>query len=114
MINTKVVLVILIFTMAQIAIWLQTYGQFKWPWLANNQWFLLLTAMPITYVFLLGTRMGMASFDSTWSLRFLVFSTGIVVFAACSTFILNEQITPKTVVSILLCLVIVCIQILWK
>jgi hypothetical protein len=107
--------VIAIFILAQLCVWLQTYGQYKWAWMAKNDWFLLIAAVPISWLWLTATRMGMVTFDNqSWPLRFLGFSTGIIVFTICSRFILNEPITLKSLVSVGLCLLIVCIQILWK
>ncbi len=111
----KVIAVILLFILAQICVWLQTYGQYKWVWMSKNDWFLYLTALPITFMWLTATRWGMIVFNNqSWTLRFLGFSTGIIVFAICSRYILSEPITTKSIVSILLSILIVCIQIFCK
>ena len=107
----KMIPVILMFLLAQILVWFQTYGQYKWEWLSRNTWFLLLSAIPITYLWITGTRLGMIAFDGkSWPLRFLGFCTGIIVFAILSRFILNETMNTKTVVSLILCCVIILIQ----
>lgn len=111
--KNTVVSVILIFILAQTLIWFQTYGQFKWDWLSRNTWFLLASAVPITYLWIIGTRIGMNVFDGkTWPLRFLAFCTGIVVFALLSRFVMGESMTTKTVISLFLCCAIILIQLL--
>lgn len=101
--------------LAQTLVWFQTYGQFRWDFLARNNWILIICAMPITYVWLEGTKIGMEVFNNqSWPLRFLGFSTGILVFTICSRFVLNEPMTLKSVVSVILCLLIVILQIFWK
>src|ERR1035437_1834650 len=101
----KVLNVVLLFLVAQLLVWFQTYGQFKWQFLADNYWLLILCSMPITYIWLVSTRMGMEAFDNqSWPLRFLGFASGIIIFTICSRFILNEPITIKSIVSICLCI----------
>lgn len=109
--NKKMITFISIFVLAQILIWFQTYGQFKWEWLGKHTWFLLLSGIPITYLWLVGTRVGMDVFDGkAWPLRFVGFCSGIIVFAFLSKMVLGEDITYKTMVSLVLCLVIILIQ----
>lgn len=110
----KVIIFLLIFIIAQILIWFQTYAQFKWEWFSKNTWLMLLAAMPITYLWIIGTRVGMEVFDGkSWSLRFVGFCTGIIVFAFLSKFILGEEMTSKTIVSLVLCCLIIVIQFIW-
>jgi len=109
--NKKVITFITIFVIAQILIWFQTYGQFKWEWLGKNTWFLLASAVPITYLWIVGTRVGMEVFDGkSWPLRFIGFCSGILVFAVLSNLVLGEAITTKTIISLLLCFLIIVIQ----
>lgn len=111
--KNKMITFLSIFIIAQILIWFQTYGQFKWEWFGKNTWFLLLTAMPITYLWIVGTRVGMEVFDGkSWPLRFIGFCTGIIVFAFLSKFVLGEAMTAKTMISLVLCCVIILIQFL--
>lgn len=109
--KNKVITFILIFLLAQTLIWFQTYGQFKWEWFGKNTWFLLLSAIPITYLWIIGTRLGMEVFDGkSWPLRFVGFCTGIIVFAILSRFVLHEPMSVKTMVSLGLCFIIILIQ----
>jgi hypothetical protein len=111
--KNKVITFISIFVLAQVLIWFQTYGQFKWEWLGQNTWLLLLAAMPITYLWIIGTRVGMDVFDGkSWPLRFVGFCTGIIVFAVLSRLVLGEVMGVKTMISLGLCCLIILIQFL--
>lgn len=109
--RNKLLTFISIFVLAQTLIWFQTYGQYKWTWFADNTWFLIVTAMPITYLWIIGTRVGMEVFDGkSWPLRFVGFCTGIIVFAVLSKLVLGETMSTKTIMSLGLCCVIILIQ----
>ena len=111
--KTKVITFLSIFILAQILIWFQTYGQFKWEWLGKNTWFLVIASMPISYLWIIGTRIGMDVFvGKSWPLRFVGFCTGIIVFAFLSKFVLGETMSTKTIISLLLCCLIIVIQLL--
>jgi hypothetical protein len=111
--KNKMITFLSIFIIAQILIWFQTYGQFKWEWLGKNTWFLLIWAVPITYLWIIGTRVGMEVFDGkSWPLRFIGFCTGIIVFAVLSKLVLGEDMTTKTMISLVLCCIIILIQFL--
>src|ERR1035437_10002200 len=104
----KIIMFLLVITIAQVLVWFQTYGQYKWEWLGKNIWFLLLFSIPITCLWLLGTKMGMGVFDGkTWPLRFVGFCSGIIVFAFLSKYVLNEEMSPRTIVSLILCCLII-------
>jgi len=112
--KNKVITFISIFLLAQTLIWFQTYGQFKWEWMGKYTWLMILAAMPITYLWIIGTRVGMEVFDGkSWPLRFVGFCTGIIVFAFLSKFVLGETMTTKTIISLGLCCLIILIQFLW-
>lgn len=107
----KVISFISIFILAQILIWFQNYGQYRWEWLGNNTWLLLMASIPITYLWIIGTRMGMEVFDGkSWPLRFVGFCTGIIIFAILSRFVLGETMNAKTIISLILCCIIIVIQ----
>ena len=49
-----------------------------------------------------------------WPARFIGFGIGMVIYAVMVSYHFNEGITNKTIVSLLLCVVLICIQVLWK
>lgn len=106
----------LLFILAQILIWVQTNGQFVWPWFKKNPILIsILGGTFISYIFIKGTALVAEHFEGLlWPGRFLGQSTGIVVFAFMTFILLNEGINNKTLISLLLATLLILIQILWK
>lgn len=99
----------------QLLVWFQLNGQFVWRWFDKNPLILTLMGVPISYLFILGTKYGFDGFGGVlWPGRLMGFGIGIFMFAFCASHFLGEGITPKTIVSLTLALTLVLIQILWK
>jgi len=107
---------VLLFIVAQSIIWIQTNGQFVWPWFKKNP--LLVSLMGgtlISYVFIKGTWLVAEHFDGQlWPGRFIGQASGILIFALMTWFFLNEGINTKTMVSLILATILIGIQIFWK
>ena len=107
---------VILFTIAQSIIWIQTNGQFVWPWFKKNP--LLVSLMGgtlISYVFIKGTWLVAEHFDGQlWPGRFIGQASGILIFALMTWFFLNEGINTKTMVSLILAAILIGIQIFWK
>ena len=107
---------VLLFIVAQSIIWIQTNGQFVWPWFKKNP--LLVSLMGgtlISYVFIKGTWLVAEHFDGQlWPGRFIGQASGILIFALMTWFFLNEGINTKTMVSLILAAILIGIQIFWK
>ena len=100
---------------AQTLVWYQVHLQFMYKWFKDNEWVMGIVAVPITYLFLYGTKYGYLGFNGViWPTRFVQFSVGMVMFAFLAKYHLSEPITIKTGICILLALTIVAIQIFWK
>ena len=100
---------------AQLLVWYQVHLQFMNEWFKNNQWIMGIAAVPITYLFLYGTKYGYMAFGGViWPTRFVQFTAGMIIFAFLAYYHMDEPITLKTGVCIVLALLIVVIQILWK
>ena len=112
----KLLVGIALFFFGQILIWYQTNGQFKWEWCAKNPFAMaLIFSIPISFAFIIATKFVVEYFDGTlWPGRFIGFATGITSFAILTSFYMNEGITSKTVISLVLATALVAIQILWK
>jgi len=104
------------FTVAQTLIWIQTNGQFVWPWFKKNPLIIsILGGTVISYVFIKGTALVAEYFDGQlWPGRFLGQASGIVVFTVLTFALLNEGINTKTGVSLMLAIILLLIQIFWK
>ena len=110
----NIILSALLFLIAQIGVWFQSYGVIKIPWIKDNQWIVYLAAIPITFLFVEGTKIGFEGFGNAWPIRFLGFAMGILSFSFLTYYFFGESLTPKTIISIVLSLFIILIQVLWK
>lgn len=114
--NTRLILISLFwFFVAHIAVWFQLNGQFKWDWFKNNEWVLALCGVPISFLYLWGTKYAVNGFDGLlWPGRFVGFGVGMVVYAIFTGYFFNEGITPKTAISLGLALMLISVQLFWK
>ena len=114
--NSKLILYSLFwFALGHIAVWFQLNGQFKWDWFKENTFVLALCGIPISFLYIWGTKYAVQGFEGLlWPGRFLGFSIGMVVYAIFTSWIFNEGITMKTAVSLSLCLLLITIQVFWK
>jgi len=114
--NSRLILISLFwFFVAHIAVWFQLNGQFKWDWFKNNEWVLALAGVPISFLYLWGTKYAVNGFDGLlWPGRFVGFGVGMVVYAIFTGYFFNEGITPKTAISLGLALLLISVQLFWK
>ena len=107
---------LLLFTLAQAIIWIQTNGQFVWPWFKKNPFLVSLAGGTIiSYVFIKGTWLVAEYFDGQlWPGRFISFTIGIITFSIFTAMFMGEGITTKTTVSLIIAAILVAIQVLWK
>ena len=49
-----------------------------------------------------------------WPTRFVGFGIGIIIYAILVSYFFGEGFTTKTIISILLSFVLICIQAFWK
>jgi hypothetical protein len=100
----------------QALIWFQTNGQFVWDSFKRNPLGLAIVfGTIISYLLIKGTFFTVRYFDGLlWPGRFIAFGLGIISFTALTWYYLGEGFTTKTVISLLLAVLLVIIQILWK
>ena len=112
---TALILCLGTFLLVQIITWFQLNGQFIYPWFKGNVFLLCLFGVPISWLYIEATRLGFITFDGIlWPQRFLGFGTGMIVMAILTYHFMGEGITTKTIVSLILATVLVCIQVFWK
>ena len=112
---TKLITGTLLFLLGQTLVWYQINGQFLSEWVKNRPWLMSLMGVPISYVYIIATRDLVTAFDGElWPQRLIGFSMGMVAFAFLTWFHLNQAITTKTAITLVLALAIVLIQFLWK
>ena len=73
---------VLLFIVAQAIIWIQTNGQFVWPWFKKNPFLVSLTmGTVISYILIYATRFMVEYYDGLlWQGRFIAFGSGIISF----------------------------------
>ena len=100
----------------QALIWFQTNGQFVWDSFKRNPLGLAIVfGTIISYLLIKGTFFTVRYFDGLlWPGGFIAFGLGIISFTALTWYYLGEGFTTKTVISLLLAVLLVIIQILWK
>jgi len=106
----------LLFFLGQGLIWIQTNGQFVWPWFKKNPWLVAIAfGSIVSYIFIQATKLVVEHFDGLlWPGRFIGFTSGIFIFTAMTYYFMNEGITTKTAVSLVLCVALISIQLFWK
>tara|TARA_B100000287_G_scaffold117384_1_gene109308 strand:- start:144 stop:491 length:348 start_codon:yes stop_codon:yes gene_type:complete len=114
--NLKLILLSsLLFFVTQTLVWFQINGQFVWKWFEKNPLWLSILGVPISYLFIIATKMAYEGFDGLlWPQRLVVFALGMVSFAFCTYWFLGESLTTKTYVSLSLAMALVLIQVFWK
>lgn len=90
-------------------------GQFMWSWFKDNTLILAIFGIPISYLYILGTKYTVEHFEGVlWPTRFIGFGVGIVVYAVLVGIFFKEGINLKTFVSLLLSFTLILIQLFWK
>jgi hypothetical protein len=112
----NLIIAFILFFIGQGIIWIQSNGQFLWPWWKNNPLLVSFTLGGIaSYIFIKATYYTYSYFGGLlWPGRFIGFGTGILVFAILTYFLMNEGMTAKTVVSLCLATALIAVQIFWK
>ena len=111
----KLIYGILLFLGAHLITWFQLNGQFIWSWFEKNTFLLAICGIPISYLYIYGTKHTVGLFDGTmWPARFIGFGVGILVYALLVGVFFKEGINLKTLVSLLLSVSLIFIQVFWK
>jgi hypothetical protein len=106
---------ILWFLIGHIAVFFQLNGQFKWDWFKNNEFILASCGLVISYFYIWGTKYTVEAFGGLmWPARFIGFGVGMLVYAFGVSYFFKEGITNKTFISLILCVILIAIQVIWK
>ena len=105
----------LILFITQALAFVQTNGQFLWPWFAKNTLVVaLVMGSTIGFGFIISTGYITQYFDTIWPARILSFSLGVLSFTFLAWWLKGEALTMKTIVCLILALSITLIQIFWN
>ena len=112
---SKLVYGTLLFLLGQTLVWYQINGQFISTWMKEHPLAVSFLGVPISFVYIYATQHLVEAFDGDmWPQRLIGFSMGMIAFAFLTWLHLNQGITLKTGVTLILAITIVLIQILWK
>ena len=110
-----IILGALVSIIAQIGAWLQHNLQFKYPKLDENWWGMYVMSIPLTYVFILGTKYNVLGYGgSIWGARFVGFAIGMAIYAIMIQLFFKEPFTWKIAIQLLLCFTIILVQAFFK
>lgn len=99
----------------QVLSFVQLQGGIKWGWTQKYGVLLMFLGLPISWAFMKSVQNFILAFQGEiYPSRILGFAVGIIVFSLMGWFLFREGISAKTAVCLLLSLVIILIQILWK
>ena len=105
----------LLFLIGQTLVWYQINGQFLSEWSKKHPLIMSLFGFPISYFYIYATHHLVLAYDGQlWPQRLIGFALGMVAFSFLTWFHLNEALTVKTTLTLILALTIVLIQIFWK
>jgi hypothetical protein len=100
---------------AQILTFIQLQGNIKYGWYKKYPIPLLLMSIPIAWLFIKSVEsLVLAYGGELWPSRLIGFGVGVIVFTAMSHWFFGEGISVKTIVCLILSVIILLIQILWK
>lgn len=112
---TKILLATLLMILGQIGSFMQLQGSIKYGWSEKYLWLLLLSGIPISWLYIKSVNLYVQGFGGQiWPSRLIGFGLGVVIFTILSSVLFQEHLNLKTVISLILAFTIVGIQIFWK
>ena len=105
------------FLMAHLVTFYQLNGQFfkSTDWFRKNEIIVAAAGIIISFFYIWGTKYSVQGFGGLlWPARFIGFGVGMIIYAIFVNYHFGETLTPKTIVSLCLALILICIQVLWK
>ena len=107
---------VFMFFIAHVLTFFQLNGQFlKIDWFRKNEMWVAAAGMILSFFYIWGTKYAVSGFGGLlWPARFIGFGVGMIIYTMGVSYFFNEGITTKTAVSLILSLVLIYIQVLWK
>ncbi len=111
----KVLIATFIMILGQIGSFMQLQGAIKYGWYEKYMWAILLSSIPVSYLYIVAVRMYVEGFGGQiWPSRLLGFSVGIIVFTLMSHYLFKEPLDVKNGICLLLGFSILMIQLFVK
>lgn len=112
---SKILLATFFMILGQIGSFMQLQGSIKYGWSEKYLWLLLLSGIPISWLYIKSVNLYVQGFGGQiWPSRLIGFGLGVVIFTILSSVLFQEHLNLKTVISLILAFTIVAIQIFWK
>jgi hypothetical protein len=113
---SSIYIAVLSVILANILVWFQLNGQFKWEWFKNNELLIAtIFALPISWLYIQYQKNAFIILkESLWSIRLIGFSIGLIVFSIMTWAFSKEVLTMKHLICIGLAFLIIGIQTLVK
>ena len=107
---------VLMFGIAHVLTFFQLNGQFfKMDWFRKNEFIVAVAGVILSFFYIWGTKYTVSGFGGLlWPARFVGFGVGMIIYAIGVNYFFGESLNPKTIVSLCLSLILICIQVLWK
>lgn len=113
--NKDIAIAFVLFAIGQILIWYQSNSQFFNEWARERPLVMATLGFPVSYILIYASKYVVQGFDGLlWPGRLIGFSTGMIVMAIFTYIHLDEGITLKTGITLILAFIIVIIQLYWK
>lgn len=111
----KLLLGMLVGVLAQTLTFLQLQGRWKFEWMKDHQWVMVLLGIPISILFMTSVSLMVEHFDGQlWPSRLIGFVIGTIMFTIMSVTLFGEPITMKTAICLTLSFIILMVQLFWK
>lgn len=109
---SSIYIAVLSVILANVLVWFQLNGQFKWDWFKNNELLIAtIFALPISWLYIQYQKNAFIVFkESLWSIRLIGFSIGLIVFSIMTWVFSKEVLTMKHLICIGLAFLIIGIQ----
>ena len=117
MVVKDLVIGIAAFFVAHVLTFYQLNGQFlkSTDWFRNNTFWVAAAGIILSFFYIWGTKYAVSGFGGLlWPARFIGFGVGMIIYAIGVWYFFSEGVNPKTFVSLILAVLLIAIQVLWK
>ena len=84
-------------------------------WFRKNEIIVAAFGFILSFFYIWGTKYAVSGFNGLlWPARFIGFGVGMIIYAIGVSYFFNEGITTKTAISLVIALLLIAIQVLWK
>ena len=103
------------FLIAHILTFFQLNGQFLYKSFQKHEWLVAASGIVLSIFYMWGTKYIVEAFNGLlWPGRFIGFGVGMIIYAIMVSYFFNEGINVKTLTSLILATILVCVQVFWK